>query len=197
MVFNQFDFTLGLLQSITIDAYLTKSGGAYRLDNDSETSAGSGTVSFQTTITLSSSVNLNGVGPLITLENYGVNMTVNNLDATGSFQNDGGPDNASVAGVTQTDSDNTSVPAGSFNPYKGFGTYTVNVAETSLAGYSGSGTVYTEGDPVAVSGSMTITYSYDDELQDVPEPGSVVMSAFALAGIVSVGVWRKLKKTAA
>jgi hypothetical protein len=184
LTFNKFNPALGTLTSITITTNVIKSGGSLFVDNESATAA-SGNITQSVTITLTS--------PNVGLVNATFQPIGNGISATSTYAATVGADDGDGGGVQNTgpdydgtnftsvsNSDTGSVGVFAFGGYTGTGTFVINVSGAQSFDTGAIGGAAVAIDPAAVSGDVTLTYTY------IPEP-----SAALLAGLGMLAVLRR------
>ncbi len=192
LVFNQFDTSLGTLESITISISLTKTGGSLFIDNDS-TTPGSGDITQTVVIDLvSSDVTLTNtsfqpMGQNITAASvYSASVEGDDGDTdtivgnSDGFQDDAGPDNDGTVFSTPVNaSDSDDVASAVWGDYQGLGTYTLTVQGLQSSDTSTIGGAAFSGTPSEASGSVTVVYTYSP----VPEPSITLLGGLGLLGL--------------
>ncbi len=186
LTFDKFDDLGGTLtlQSVKVKMELEISNGSATVDNDGVDPA-SVTIEFGASGAISSSdVPLLDAGfqpvtsdvDVFTAGNY--NLSANDSDPDGQFDNDNGPDNATLNVVPDSDMDMGFIAPSLISNYVGAGaTFDVLVEVDTLFNILGQGGVAGSFVPVSASGNVMITYEY------IPAPG--VMGLAGLAGLAA------------
>lgn len=185
LTFDQFDPSLGTLESITITTNVTKTGGSLFVDNESAAPA-SGNISQSVTIDLSSPVSLVD-GSLLPIGNgvaatsvYAASVGVDDGDGAGVQSTGADYDGTSFGPVSnsQTRDVHTLV----FGDYKGTGTYVIDVVGVQGFNTSAIGGAAVAIDPATASGDVTITYTYS--VSAIPEPSSALLGGLGLLALL-------------
>lgn len=190
LTFDRFDTTLGTLTSVTVSVDITKSGGRFEVDNDSETS---GTINLTHAVigSLSSSdVSLRKTGGGVvsvgqsgsitatsTLSGQSVSATTG--DSNSTFNATGNTDYVLFEPTDVNVGDSGTIRSADLSDYEavGISSYdiTFNPLQTvSATGLSGLQQAFTV---ASVSGSVTVTYNY---IAAVPEPGSALLGGIGV-----------------
>ncbi len=192
LTFERFDTTLGTLTSVTVSVDLTKTGGRFEVDNDSETS---GTINLTHAIigSLSSgdvSLRKSGGGVVsvgqsgsITATSSLLNQSVSATsgDATNAFNATGVSDYVLFEPTNVNVSDSGTIRAADQSDYEAVGLSTYDIAFGALqsvnaTGLSGLQQAFTV---ASVSGSVTVTYNYT-AVTPVPEPTSALLGGLGV-----------------
>jgi len=187
--FNQFNLTLGTLQSIDILFYLQANGGAMILDNDSNLPA-SGVFQFGVTgslfpttdVELFNSSYQSVIGWIGSYHSQAFTLGADNGDGPHTYD-PCAPDGLLYYGTTDSNSASGFVgdvfwPHG-IKGFLGTGTYDIKYSITQLTDIGSIGGIQYAVNPAIASGYVTVTYNYDP----VPEPATITLftvGAFAL-----------------
>jgi hypothetical protein len=167
---DQFDTSLGVLTGVTLTLDANAFAGSIDWDNEAN---------VPSDVTLGIGTELTAVGPdAITLVAVPVQTASGSVDA----DNDGaadfiGTDAFAVTGGTGSDSDAES-PV-DFTPYKGTGTFAVDVTsvvETFLSTTGGFGPI--QNSPGSYDGTVTVEYTY------IPEPATMCLLGLGALGLI-------------
>lgn len=195
LTFDEFDSTLGTLQSVTIASSLEWWGGFYAVDNESDLPS-SGTATFSVSVNLSSAT-VRGLPSNVASLSSGISqyfeLTANNGDSTSDFNTDDpGHDYGRIDGPAYADrvkvQESGAIASTYIGDYQGTGTFNVSYKSSQEQSWSGSGGNSTSSSPMSASGSVSITYEYEP----VPEP-----SSFALLGLGGIVLALRRRKVAA
>ena len=191
LTFNQFDGSLGTLNSITVEFELTSQNGQLLLDNDAQQAA-NGTVQYGSNGSLSSAdvglINAGFqpvVGTLLAVSAGAQNLAGDDGDVevggTANFSL-AGPDAGTLAPANATDNGSGNIALAAFGDYIGLGTYDIDVNSGQIIDFGGIGGVQFQGDPISVTGFVKITYDFT---ANIPEPTTIgVLSiAFGFLGL--------------
>jgi hypothetical protein len=191
LTFNQFNTSLGTLQSIQVLLYLESSNGEVILDNDGA-GAASGTFEFGATGNLSATdvamfdTSFQPIPSQVGAYYTGAfNLAANTGDGAFDFDSTG-PDGMMYAGQLEGDVSagyvaNTFWSAGT-KGFLGTGTYNINYAINQWLNYGSVGGIEYAINPVDVTGHVTIAYTYNA----VPEPATIAM--------LSIGILVSIKR---
>ena len=178
MTFNEFDTSLGTLNSVTVKLTLTITGGDLEVDND-----GVAPATVNVSLGADGSLTSSDVAFFPSLSTTTANTATFNLaanDGDGAGVQNLGPDYAILIGTTNTNmnSDTLTHPL-ILDEYKGTGTFDINGDINTNLDFGGIGGVAGSFNPIGVTGSVKITYDYDS-IAPVPEPSAY---ALVIAGI--------------
>ena len=189
LTFDKFDDLGGTrtLLSVKVKMELSVFGGSATVDNDGVDPA-SVTIEFGASGAISSGdvSLLNGAFQPVTSDvnvftagNF--NLSANDSDPTNQFDNDGGPDNATLNVTPDSDMDMGFIAPSLHAQYIGAGaTFDVLVQVDTLFNILGQGGVAGSFVPVSAEGNVMVIYEY------VPAPGSL-----ALAGLAGFAATRR------
>lgn len=185
LTFNSFDSTLGTLTGVTVSVEMTKSGGRFEVDNDSDTS---GVIDLTHSVIgqlTSSDVSLrkSGGGVVFVGQTGSVTATnsltgqtvgVSSGDSTTAFNATGNSDYVLFEPTDTSASDSGSIRTSDIADYIKAGPSTFNIQfgatqTVSANGLSGLQQAFTV---ASVSGNVTVTYNY---IAAVPEPASSLL----------------------
>ena len=211
LTFNQFDLSLGTLQSIQVSVTLSKAGGYIQADNDSLQS-GMITLTHQVKGSLSSSDvyldkstghgQIGSVGSLNATSVFTTNMGATTGDSTFDFNaQPGSSDYVNYSPASTTVSTSGFIAQGSWGAdaannikgFLGFDTFAVLVNAAQIATVSGLGGISEAFVPSLTSGNVTVTFTYDAKPVLVPEPGA--LAALLALGMLSVGTQLRQPKS--
>ncbi len=183
LVFDQFDSSLGTLDSVQFVFVLSMYGGSVSVDNDSEV-ATSATATVRLDGLLTSSVSIPGLWISNTLSQV-FELGPTSGDPIDQYNNTGDVDHATLYGASsaspKTETASGSVAPGSLSDYVGTGTYTINAATLVASGASGAGVQYAV-TVMQTFGELEVTYTYTP----IPEP--------ATAGLAGLGALLLLRR---
>jgi len=184
LTFDKYNGNLSDLVSVKVKAFLEVTGGSATVDNDGA-AATTVTIDFGTTLSLSSTdvTLLDGafqpvVSDVDVLANQMFSLAANDLDDPTIFNDDGGPDNATLSGALGSDMDMGFINSAFFSEYVGGGTFDIVIdADTAfqISGGSGVAGAFT---PQVASGNVMVIYEF------IPAPSSLAL--FALGGAVGI-----------
>lgn len=185
--FDKFDTTFGTLTSVTVSVDMTKSGGRFEIDNDSDTA---GTIDLtHSVIGLLSSTDVSlrkAGGGIVFVGQSGSITAVNSLtgqavgassgDSTTSFNATGNADYVLFQPANTSASDSGNIRSADITDYTSVGASTFNIKfdatqTVSATGLSGLQQAFTVS---GVSGNVTVTYNY---IAAIPEPTSSLLGA--------------------
>jgi len=174
--FDQFDDQGGALTllSVEVQFQLQVDGGQFILDNDGE-SAAAGTLEFGAKGDISSTdvSLLNSSFQPVTAELaaiYSDSFSLGGNDGDGAEDFDPTPpDGMQYSGTLQCDFDSGLIASTLFGPYKGTGTYDIDVDVTQWADFGGISGIEWAVSPATAAGCVTVIYTY------VPEPASLIL----------------------
>jgi hypothetical protein len=185
LTFDQYDGNLSDLVSVKVKAFLEVTGGSATVDNDGMTSTNV-SIEFGTTLSLSSTdvTLLDGafqpvVGDVDVLANQMFALAANDLDDPTIFNDDGGPDNATLGGAIGSNMGMGFINSTFFSEYVGSGTFDIIIdADTafSISGGSGVSGAFT---PQIASGNLMVIYEF------IPAPSSLALLAIG-GGLMGV-----------
>jgi len=191
LTFDQFDESLGELTRVTITIDLTKSGGTFSADNDSESVVN---ITLDHTVTLSSLTNSLGgssmikedfstIGDALSVETHtNVTLQPTTGDDTNNFNATGGDDYVKldpVPSASDSVSGNVNNSYGGINLYQGTGTFTLTPSANQNFSIGGDGGAQGSFTQSTASGEVSVEYEYIPAV--VPEPPSLALAALAMA----------------
>ncbi len=185
LTFNQFNPSLGTLQSISVFTFVEHGGGSADLDaegtlpTDITSRFGVGVDYTSTHVNLLDAT-FQPIGTDVRAENIQtfLNVAANDGDPTGVFDNDGGLDNRSMTVGTVNGSDSGFISPALHGSYIGTGTFDIDFAGQSFLNFSVPSTSGSFS-PGLANGYVIVTYDY---LASIPEP-STALALLAGAGI--------------
>ena len=185
LTFNQFDTSLGTLDSIFVEFHMESENGELRLDNDGAGGA-SGTVTFgssglisSTDVSLLDATLQPVVDQLMGVSVDNPNLSPDDGDAevggTINFSQVG-PDSATLSPSNTMQDDSGFIGAAQFVQFQGLGTYDINaqLGQMLEINFGGAGGIQFQGDPIFTTGYVRITYDYT-----IPEPSTLTLLATA------------------
>lgn len=182
LTFDKFDDLGGTLtlQSVKVKMSMSVFGGSATVDNDGVDPA-SVTIEFGASGSISSGdVSLLDTlfQPVISDVNVftagNFNLAANDLDPTNQFDNDAGPDNATLNVVPDSDMDMGFIAPSLHPQYIGAGgTFDIDVQIDTLFNILGEGGVAGSFVPVTAEGNVMVIYDY------IPTPGTLAIAGFA------------------
>ncbi len=191
--FDQFDTQGGtrVLTAVTISLTQNSWGGHYACDNDGTESAAI-EVQHGTSGRLSATYAIpNPVGNTIyAITTANETLSANDLDATGAYNWDGGPDNFALNGPESSNpltASSSGSLTSSMEAYIGTGTLSINYISNQASSISTAGAVAYEGVYATAQGFVTVIYTYEI----VPEPTSMALLAL---GCFAVALRRRSRK---
>lgn len=186
LTFNQFDSSLGTLNSIYISLTLNIDGGRLILDNDSDDYA-SGTFEFgaKGSITSTDVSLLNAsfqpvIDPLSAINSGAFSLDPNEGDVANDFDSSP-PDGMQYDGQTASDNGNGFVASAVWAGYIGAGTFDIDFEAMQWSDFGSVGGIEYAVNPVDADGNLTIIYDYT-----IPEPTTMAL--------LSIGAFGFLKK---
>lgn len=189
-VFNKFDTSLGTLTGATISLNYSRSDGYITADNEGASPA---TISFTHTTNVAVDADVaildwsNAAGGARLLSSTSTRATTTFSNITIQADSDVGP-----ADFTGSDSYQGSLPtanitsSGSFadtSQFEGSGTISVPVSVTQGTSVTGSGAIAQASQPALVSGTFTVTYTYEPTAP-VPEPSAAMLSMLSVGALI-------------
>jgi hypothetical protein len=159
------------LKSVTIEFELSISGGSFSVDNDGD-EAGGVTVTYGANGFLSSDLLIPALA--VNPANVGMfNLAADDEHPGGEpvFTGDGGPDEASLPGAMETQSNSTSTLL--LSEFAGLGDFDIDVNANQSTNITGLGGIAFSGSLLAADGFVRITYEY------VPTPGAAALLGLA------------------
>jgi len=198
--FDQFDTTLGTLDSISVEFELISDGGYIVFDNDTGSQA-TGDAEFGATgSVVNSSVSLlnsSGTAIFSTLSSIasatGFTMEPDQGDGSGTIATSGIDTYQLLGGTPSTDSENGLIGESYFSQYIGTGTFTVNPLIETRMWTDVSPAPQQSSDPAAISGAFTVVYNYTASTP-VPEPATMLLFGGGLIGAAAFGRKRLITK---
>jgi len=181
MTFNQFDTTLGVLQSIEVAVSMTKYAGTLTLDNDGVDPAsgnylfGVGGAISSVDVALLDGASQPVVAALAAVAGNAFSLAGNVGDVAGDFD-PAAPDGLIYTGTTLNDADSGFIGNAFFGAYKGTSTYDISMAASQFVDFGGVSGIEFAVTPQTADGTVIVTYTYE-----VPEPAT--MSLLALGGL--------------
>lgn len=188
---QQFDPSLGTLNSVFIKVDLTKSGGSLYVDNDSDTGA-SGEISQSVIITLTSDVGLivnGGFTPYPSISVTSTYMTTVGADdgdggvanAKTEFQ-PGGPDYAGTSFGIETATFGAALNPLVNGQFQGTGTINLTASGSQSSETGSVGGLFYASGPATVSGVVTVYYNYTPAT--IPEPTTALLGGLSAVALL-------------
>ncbi|GBL04304.1 hypothetical protein [Glaciecola sp. KUL10] len=187
LTFDQYDGTQGILTAIEIILQITALGGELTVDNDGVLVNGDTNVELGVTALVSSSLSLVN-NALVSIFASPVEASVlttltvgpQDTDATDSFQNDLGPDNASITNINVTETGGGFLSSATFASYTGAGTFDMTVDGTTIVDFDTANGLAGSFSPPSLEGFITVNFT-TQEPGVLPEPAlHAVLGMFAL-----------------
>lgn len=173
LTFQQFDGSLGTLDSVFFEANITSHSGQLRLDNDAPTPS-SGVVSYgsDALITSNEVSLLNGsfqpVIPKLEVMSSGF-LLLDADDGDGGVFSLVGSDSGILASSSGSDYESGQINPFFFSQFTGNSTFEINAETGQVIDFGAIGGVQFQGDPIVTNGFVRVTYHYSP----VPSPSTL------------------------
>jgi hypothetical protein len=175
LMFQQFDSSLGTLQSVTIDLSAIYTTILTVTNNAASSSEGTATTQLQLTLTGG-----NGVG-----------LAIDQTFPSPAFSYSLAPGGSTTSGTFQTTATATGVysAAAILNDFTGSGSVTLPISTYTQAWLGNTGGVSSISQYTTAGLTGTATYTYAET--NVPEPATLILMGVAL---LVIGLWRHMRR---